>query len=120
MRHWGIEATKSSALSIGGIGAGGHPTSPRPTLLQRQRLASLSFNYPYDLGLNLKDLSFPSHRVVELCFFMALPIRILEAKPLDQALVLEFEELTAGHAILSQMLTPSDPQVSCLQHECAL
>lgn len=37
-------------------------------------------------------------------FLLALPIRILEVKPLDQALVLALEELMACRAILSQML----------------
>lgn len=68
-------------------------------------LASLSLSYPYDLGLNLSDLSFPRLRVVELCFFLALPVRILEVKPQDQGRVLELEGLTAGCVILSQMLT---------------
>lgn len=106
VRRGGEVATAGSGPSIVGLGLGVTVQSPGPS-------SSLRLNYPYDFVLNLKGLSFPSHREVELRFFLALAIRILRSETTRPGLSsrAQSEEPAAGCVILSQMLTF---QVSCL------
>lgn len=96
-------ATGGSARSIGGIGAGVTPHPPGPPSSPLAGIPSASTIHI--TFLNLRDLNFPSHRVAELRFFLALHIRILEVKPQGQGRGLKLEGLKADCVILSQRLT---------------